>query len=214
MLELDALAETVLAPRLFALLQPLDGIWIGLVPLSGISGAEAVEALHRFAGTNGLHYLDLREAASDLLARFMDNTLRKMFWAALVILVVLLVALRNVGHAVTVLTPIIVSTSLTLAILLLLEPGVNVFHLVSLLLVVGLAIDYSLFFNRPIEEMRGRARTLLSVSVCALSSFAMFGMLALSDIPALHSIGLTVALGIATSFPAALLLGRSIGEVG
>lgn len=213
-LELSLVAETVLAPRVSALLQPLDGFWIGLVPLSGIAGPEAVAALHEVAETNGLHYLDLREASSDLLARFMDNTLRKMFWAALVILVVLVVALGGMGRAAAVLLPILVSTSLALAALLLLEDGINLFHLVSLLLVVGLAIDYSLFFNRPIEDVRIRARTLLSVSVCALSSFAMFGMLALSDVPALHAIGLTVALGIAMSFPSALLLGCGKAETG
>lgn len=207
------LVGTPVETRLSALLQPLGDRWIGLVPLSGISGTDAVEALRKIAKSKGLHYLDLREAASELLGRFMDNALYKLLAAALVILIVLLVALRDVDRSVSVLTPIVASTSLVLALLLLLRGAVNLFHLVSLLLVVGLVIDYSLFFNRPARRIESRARTLLSVLVCALSSFSMFGMLAFSDIPALHSIGLTVALGIAVSFPIALLLGRSKGEL-
>lgn len=205
-------AGTPVEMRLSALLQPLGDRWIGLVPLSGISGTDAVEALREIAESNGLHYLDLRVATSEMLGRFMENALQKLFAAALVILVVLLVALRDVGRSVRVLTPILASTCLVLALLLLLKGAVNLFHLVSLLLVVGLAIDYSLFFNRSARGIRSRARTLLSVLVCALSSFSMFGMLAFSDIPALHSIGLTVALGIGVSFPIALLLGRNKGE--
>lgn len=206
-LGLDQLAGTPLESRLSALLQSLKDRWIGLIPLSGISGTDAVEALQKTAEDNGLHYLDLREAASGLLGRFMENALLKLLVAGLIILILLSVALRDVARCVGVLTPIVAATSLVLALLLLLKGAVNLFHLVSLLLVVGLAIDYSLFFNRPTEGLGSRARTLLSVLVCALSSFSMFGMLALSDIPALHSIGLTVALGIAAAFPIALFLG-------
>jgi predicted exporter len=85
---------------------------------------------------------------------------------------------------------------------------VNLFHLVSLLLVAGLAIDYGLFLSRPAADAADRRRTLFSVSVGAASSFAMFAMLAISAIPALTAIGLTVAVGILSAYASALLLAR------
>jgi predicted exporter len=86
--------------------------------------------------------------------------------------------------------------------------AVNLFHLVSLLLVAGLAIDYGLFLSRPAADAAGRDRTLFSVSVGAASSFAMFSMLAVSEIPALKAIGFTVAVGIGLAYASAVLLAR------
>jgi predicted exporter len=97
--------------------------------------------------------------------------------------------------------------------LILIQGSVNLFHLVSLLLVAGLAVDYSLFLNRPATDEADRVRTLLSVSVGAGSTFAMFGFLALSAIPALQAIGLTVTLGILCAYVLSLLLARA-GTVG
>jgi predicted exporter len=85
----------------------------------------------------------------------------------------------------------------------------NLFHLVSLLLVAGLGIDYGLFLSRPAINHSEQRQTLFSVSIGAISTFVMFAMLGLSAIPALKSIGVTVAVGIAVSFLTAIMLTKS-----
>jgi predicted exporter len=84
------------------------------------------------------------------------------------------------------------------------DGGLSLFHIVSLLLVVGICIDYSLFFTHAGRDEALPRRTLHAVLVCAGSTIAVFAMLALSPIPVLQAIGLTVAIGVAASFMLAL----------
>jgi len=79
----------------------------------------------------------------------------------------------------------------------------SLFHLIALLLVMGIGIDYSLFFNRQEVDEEDRQRTLHSLLVCAISTVMVFGILASSEIPVLKAIGLTVSIGVFFSFLAA-----------
>jgi len=66
---------------------------------------------------------------------------------------------------------------------------------VALLLVVGVGLNYALFFERPQEEGAERARTRLSIAVCAATTLAVFGCLMASQTPVLSAIGETVFVG-------------------
>ena len=76
----------------------------------------------------------------------------------------------------------------------------SLFHLISLLLVLGICLDYSLFFNRESSTTRDASQTLIGITVCMVSTLAVFGLLALSDIPVLAAIGSTVAMGVALGY--------------
>ena len=75
----------------------------------------------------------------------------------------------------------------------------TVIHLVALLLVLGLGLDYALFFSRA-ESDTGRKATRQAVMAGAASTTLAFGVLAGSSIPVLRFLGLTVAVGSAASF--------------
>ena len=203
------LRESLVGTRLAMLLQPLGGRWLGLVPLSDVAeDLEAAAALRDLAARHGLTYLDLRQGTADLLSGFFAATLERLGIAALVILLTLGLALRDPRRIARVLLPIGIALLLTFSAVVLVQGAVNLFHLVSLLLVAGLAIDYGLFLSRPAADAADRRRTLFSVSVGAASSLAMFAMLAVSAIPALEAVGFTVAVGIGLSYLSALLLSR------
>ena len=51
-----------------------------------------------------------------------------------------------------------------------------------------------------------RGRTFHGLTVCVLSTVSVFGILATSSLPVLHAIGTVVAVGVALSFLAAMLL--------
>ena len=206
------LADSLIGTRVAMLLQPFGERWLGLVPLSGVAGTSGVAALKAVAERHGMGYLDLRQGTADLLAGFFAETLDKLWIAAAVIVLALALALRSGRRLVQVLMPIAIGLVLTFLLVILLHGAANLFHLVSLLLVAGLAIDYSLFLSRPAAADDEHERTLFSVSVGAGSSFAMFTMLALSAIPALNAIGFTVAAGILCTYTLALLLARAEHE--
>ena len=74
---------------------------------------------------------------------------------------------------------------------------------------MGISIDYGLFFSRDETDAGGRGRTFHGVVVCALSTVGVFAILASSELPVLRAIGTSVAVGVAVSFFASLLLAGS-----
>ena len=72
------------------------------------------------------------------------------------------------------------------------EQGLNLFHLMALILVLGIGLDMGIFLIETDEA----AHTWLAVSLSAYTSLLAFGLLALSDTPVLHHFGLTVAIGL------------------
>ncbi|WP_298632758.1 hypothetical protein [uncultured Umboniibacter sp.] len=78
--------------------------------------------------------------------------------------------------------------------------ALNVFSVLSLLLVLGLGIDFALF-------VASKAVYATNAVVCsAITSILAFGLLALSAVPVLASIGLIIAVGISVAFLTALAL--------
>jgi predicted exporter len=71
----------------------------------------------------------------------------------------------------------------------------SLFHIASFLLVIGLGLDYALFFNRRHGTMAERGRTVYGLVVCSTTTILVFGVLTLSQIPVLRAIGMTAALG-------------------
>jgi len=193
---LSSLRETAGGAEVASLLMPVEKGWLSLVPLIGLDdGGQSVPM-----PPPGMHYIDLAAASSGLLDRFLGETLSKLEISAAVIWLVLLVGLRDLRRLGRMLVVISLALQLDLVAIILLDGRINLFHLVALLLVLGLSIDYSLFFTRPGQTPKERATTFTALVLCALSSFAMFALLGLSSIAVLHAIGATVAIGIALAF--------------
>ncbi|MDO6426642.1 hypothetical protein Q4489_06430 [Thalassotalea sp. 1_MG-2023] len=68
----------------------------------------------------------------------------------------------------------------------------SIFNLLSAMLLIGLAVDYLIFYR---ERQLSQAN-FLAVSLSAASSILVFGMLAFSQTPAIYSFGLTVTVGL------------------
>jgi predicted exporter len=196
-LGLEAIAGTPLELRLSPLLVQGEEQWTAIVPLQGVQAREQIAAALRAEA--GVQYLDLKSASEAMLAEFRDEALVRIGWGGLVIALVLWAGLRSLRQGVKVLLPVVAALVVDLALLLALGERLSLFHLVSLLLVAGIGIDYSLFFNRagPDEEQR---QTLHAIVMCAGSSAAVFGLLGMSSLPVLRAIGLTAALGIGLCF--------------
>ncbi|HOW61449.1 MAG TPA: xanthomonadin transporter, partial [Candidatus Contendobacter sp.] len=156
------------------------------------------------------YYLDLRAETNRLVADFRDATLVRIAWGAALIVAVVWLGLRSWRRVVAALLPVGLALVFTVAALLALGERLSLFHLVALLLVLGVGVDYGLFFSRPGADPDSRRRTLHALLVCCGSALTVFGMLSLSALPALRAIGLTVSLGVAASFVAALIAARPL----
>jgi predicted exporter len=88
-----------------------------------------------------------------------------------------------------------------------LSGGVSLFHQMALLLVLGMGVDYGLFFREAGQAER--RSTLIAVAMSALTTVLAFGLLAFSDTMAISAFGQTVAIGIVTAFLVSPFLKRS-----
>ncbi|MDO8705888.1 MAG: hypothetical protein Q7J84_13170, partial [Sulfuricaulis sp.] len=58
-----------------------------------------------------------------------------------------------------------------------------------------IGLDYGLFFNSTFAHAEEQRRTALSLLMCSGTTVIVFGVLALSRVPVLSAIGITVGLG-------------------
>ena len=206
----EDLRGTLLATRVDALLSPGEHGWTALLPLSGVRDPAALAAhLPDWPGSQA-HYLDLRAETSRLVAGFREQALIRLGWGSLLIIGVVWIGLRSWRRTAAALLPVWLGLIVDVAVLLALGERLTLFHLVSLLLVLGIGVDYGLFFSRPAADAVARRRTLHALLVCCGSALTVFGLLSVSTLPALRAIGLTVSLGVAASFAAALLAARPL----
>ena len=203
-------AGTPLGSKLDALLVQLEGQWLALTPLSGlgdgsVAGLQADLQAHAGAGPAQTRLVDLRQVSTQMLDGYRAEALHQAAWGVLLILALLIAGLRSLRRSLRVLLPAAAALLVTAGLLVALGQKLGVFHLVAMLLVLGIGLNYALFFERPVGDAADAARTRLSLVVCSVSTIATFGFLAWSATPVLRAMGGTVALGAA----AALLLGAA-----
>lgn len=137
-----------------------------------------------------LIYVDQVGAISSLLH---DYRLQVVQWASLAYLLIMIVfLLRYRSITWRMLAPPLFASIFTVAILTQITVGLNLFHMLALILVLGLGIDMSIFLT----ETQQSAQTWLAVTLSTITSLLAFGLLSLSQTPVLTHFGLTVLLGL------------------
>jgi predicted exporter len=183
------------AARVDALLTQGQGRWIALAPLSGISQAARLTAAVNQHGAPGVALLDIKGDTETLLRNARKQALHLMLAGIATIGLLLGVSLGSAGAAARTLLPVLAAMLTTTGTLLALGIQLNLFHLISLLLVLGIGLNYALFFQRRAENPESAQRAGLAVGLCGMTSLAAFACLTFTPIPVLHAIGLTVLLG-------------------
>lgn len=83
----------------------------------------------------------------------------------------------------------------TASILVTIFGALSIFHIVAMALVVGIGVDYGIFFMEMEDDTNDNPATP-SVALCASSTLIAFFVLSLSDVQVLHQIGVTVVVGL------------------
>ena len=91
-----------------------------------------------------------------------------------------------------VLLPPVGAVLVTLAIFAAMGSGLTLFHLLGLLLVLGIGLDAGIF---SVEQADSRA-AWLAITLSCMSSLLAFGLLSLSKTPALAQMGMTCLIGL------------------
>ena len=187
------LKGTGLGLRLESLLSARPDGWMAILPLRGVRDAGVVAGALRSA--NGVELLDLKGEADALYHSYRGQALGFALVGAGAIAVLLLASLRSPRRAAEVLLPLAAAVLVTCVLLTVGGRQLGIFHLVGLLLVVGVGSNYTLLFERETFGGTDPQRMLLSLALCDASTVIGFGLLSLARAPVLSAIGTTVAVG-------------------
>jgi predicted exporter len=196
----DSLHDTPLGLRLDALLLPASDGVIGVMPLVGVEDFPAFRALLESVEGREVWLFDIPGETARMMAGFRDDMVYKAGLASLAILLLLAAWLKDMRRCMRVLLPVALAVLVSVTVVLQSGQGLNLFHIVGLLLVAGIGLDYALFFSRRVDSVEEWQRTLYALLICSLSTLAVFAILALSGIPVLQAIAITVAAGSLAAF--------------
>jgi predicted exporter len=177
------------------------GVYAGVVTLSGSGDPAVLRAA--VEGMPQVRLIDRVAEVSSVLRRYRGIAL----WivAASVFASALLLAVPyGAARGVRLMAAPVAAVLAVLGTLGLLGVPLTFFHVVALHLVLGLSMEYAILLQLP--ELRGPS-TLLSVTLAALLALIAFGLLAFSTTPFIHSIGLTVSIGVVIGFACSTVLG-------
>jgi predicted exporter len=184
-----------------------EGQFGTIIRFSGVIEQHAKQQLAALvAGDDQIIFVDQIRDISNIMGEYRKQIINLVLIAYLFVLLVLLHRYRT--QVWRIILPPLLASIFTLAILTHLEQGINVFHLMALILVLGIGLDMGVFLT----ETRESLHTWLAVSLSAYTSLLAFGLLTLSDTPVLHHFGLTVLVGLTLVWMLVLVMRKNISE--
>lgn len=202
LLELPALRAVGLNTIIDALIvQRADGSVASLLPLQPLqSRAEAPlnsdEVQKALASRADVQVQDIGPELRRLYRHYLEEAQGQALLGALGVVLLMAWSLRSWRRLLAVCQPLLLAVLLTMGGLALAGVQLGILHLVGLLLVVAVGSNYALFFDMlQQQEAPPDSEMLASLLLANLTTVASFGLIALSNIPALSAIGIVVAPG-------------------
>jgi predicted exporter len=135
-----------------------------------------------------------------------DDFFHFILKASTMVILLLGLLFRNLKKVLLSLIPVVTGILFMIGVMGSLGIAFNLFNVVAaIILVIGLGVDYGIFMVTKMTQGLDDA-TEKAVFVSGLTTIAGFGALILARHPALHSIGLSVLIGIGAAIPAALVI--------
>jgi predicted exporter len=182
-------------------LSPLMTAWlpahatpIALIPLVGVKDLAAVRARVPSAAI-----IAPTETVVALFRSVRINTVIASAVGFAAIFLLLLARYRNVRKVLIALAPALLACAATVGTLVVAGSPLTILHVMSLLLVISLGVDFGIFFVDTMETLEEAARTMVSIITASITTILSFGLLGLSQSPGLAAIGVTVTLGVTYS---------------
>lgn len=165
-----------------------------LVPVESVKQSAALNVLsEKF---EGVAWVDRKSRFDELFSRY-RNVLTGLLFVALAIIACGAIARLGWRKGIISLVPSVLSLSCGLAVLALSGHPINLFSLLALVLVLGIGINYTLFFSNP----RGTPLTsMLAITLAMITTLLTLGMLVFSATQAISSFGIVLVSGIFTAF--------------
>lgn len=150
---------------------------------------------HESASGGYLREIDQRAVLSDGYRVLRSNALYMIGLGLIGVALILFVRYRRIEVAVRAMLPAVLACTASLGVQGLVGVHANLMHLVGMILVLSIGVDYGIYTLEAKSEGENEAARA-SISLATATTLASFTALALVPNPALRAIGLTVALGV------------------
>ena len=178
--------------------------WVSIVRLTGVSDESDLLSWLENKPNIQPYYLNLRQATSSLMTDYQKTALYRLLLGSFIIALILL-SVRPALRAGIILLPVMLAVLLSVSIQIMLGTSLTLFHILALLLIIGIGLDYSLFFDRSWSSIDDYLQRLHGIFISAASTLITFGILSFSDIPVLSALGQTVTFGVLGCFVLTLI---------
>jgi predicted exporter len=192
-LEASPLAD-LLAPFVF----PLGRETAVVSYLRGIAAPDALRV--RLESLDGVYLLDQGSFVDDIYREFRVTTLEQVGVGLLLVLALLALRYRRWRPVLAAFLPSLAVGLLVPSMFALFGVHANLMHALSLIIVMGMGVDYGIFLVDSAHDKRALGAAMLSVLLACLTTAFVFGSLAVSSQPALRAIGVTIGVGILLSY--------------
>ena len=143
---------------------------------------------------------------SEMIRKAIGHDFMQFIIGAFFLIVLLLVLLfHNIKKVLLSLIPVVTGMIFMFGIMSWLKISFNIFNIISTILIIGLGVDYGIFMVcKSSEDYEHDTDTAVLLS--GLTTITGFGALIFARHPALHSIGITVLLGIGAAILSAIFV--------
>jgi predicted exporter len=201
--------------RLLDSLFEIEGRWAAVTYLRAVRSAPEIAGI--LSDLEGVHYVDQKQIIAEVYQGYRRSTVRMLVLGGAVVFLVLGLRYRSIHRGLLASLPALLGALATLGVLGVLGIPVNVVGAISLLIVLGMGVDYGVFAVDGAGRSQSQGATLSSLLVSCVTSVFVLGVLALSEQPVLRAIGLSTATGVCVALalsPAVLVLAaaESVGS--
>lgn len=175
--------------------------------LRGVESLEAVETA--LADLEGVVVFEQKKFVNEVYAEFRTTSLEQIVIGSFLVAFVLLARYRAWRPALASLLPSLLVVLALLGGFAAFGVETNLLHVIALMMVMGMGVDYGIFLVDTYGDPPAFASTMLSLLLSCMTTVFVFGALAISEHPALRALGLTTGLGVLLAFvfaPISLLL--------
>ena len=175
----------------------VDRHFYSIVTLTNVMDVARLKLLAK--NTNDVALIDQAGDFSRLLKDYRENT---SLWLLLAYGLIALFLIYRYGFisALRYMVPPVFAAWVSLAVIGYSGQVFNIFNIFALILVLGIGIDYVLFFAEGGDSTVDAAPTMLSITLSAITTLLSFGLLALSETHAISGFGLTMLIGISVVY--------------
>lgn len=139
--------------------------------------------------------LDLKAQTNNLYGGYLREAVTLSALGGLAIAVLLAWRLRSGRALVGIALPVAATLSIVIAVLVFLGQSLHLLHLIGLLLVAAVGSNYALVVGQYRDDTRPDPATLGALCVANATTLCGYGVLAVSSVPLLSALGMTVGLG-------------------